>query len=156
MQESPHVLAEFDEASRGSFRGLTALLGLVALTYLAARLLDPLSSILKGPPIPVMSWILSVTTTAGWGGLVYACWIRSGRITDTALAFVLVLGFSGMAISLLLIAGEPYAPHPGVFTMAIVVLTGTWIMNGLGIAWIVQKVRRIMAASNTDTSDAPR
>ena len=151
MQEPQHVLAEFDEASRGSFRGLTALLGLVALTYVAARLLDPLSSILKhgGPLIPVMSWILSVTTTAGWGGLVYACWIRSGRITDTALVFVLAFGVCGMTISGFTLE---YSSPP----IAIVCLIGTWILTGLGIVWIVHKVRRIRAAANTDAADASR
>ena len=38
----------------------------------------------------------------------------------------------------------------------IVVLTGTWILNGLGIVWIVQQVRRIRATSNTDAADASR
>ena len=40
--------------------------------------------------------------------------------------------------------------------MPIVLLTGTWILNGLGIVWIVQTVRRIRAASNTDAADATR
>ena len=53
-----------------------------------------------------------------------------------------------MAISV--IAFE--ACHP----VMIVVLTGTWILNGRGIVWIVQKVRRIRAASNTDGADAAR
>ncbi len=40
--------------------------------------------------------------------------------------------------------------------MAIVVLTGTWILNGLGIVWIVHTVRRIRAVSNSDAADATR
>ena len=36
---------------------------------------------------------------------------------------------------------------------SIVVFTGTWILNGLGIVWIAHKVRRIRAASNTGGAD---
>ena len=53
-----------------------------------------------------------------------------------------------MAISHLALG---YSFHPP----GTVMLIGTWILNGLGIVWIVQKVRRIRAASNTDAADAP-
>ncbi len=150
MQESPHEREGIDNASWVSFRGLTGLVGLVALIYVAVELVEPLSGILE-PRFYMrpFEWVLIVTAPAGWGGLVYACWIRSGRITDNALAFVLALGVVGMSISELAL-GFPF------HNFAIVFLTGTWILNGLGIVWIVQKVRRIRAASNTDAADAAR
>ena len=89
-----------------------------------------------------------VAAPAGWGVLVYACWFRSGRITGTALTFVWALGLCGMVISA--IARNNF--HP----VTIMFLTGAWILNGLGIVWIVHKVRRIRTASNTDAGDAPR
>ena len=53
----------------------------------------------------------------------------------------------------LLFALDAFGPMPILF-LPIVFLTGPWILNGLGIAWIVQQVRRIRAESNTDAADA--
>ena len=131
------------------FRAVTGLVALVALLYVVVELMEPLSLIRRdgGRSIHVIGWLVIVTAPAGWVGLVYACWIRSGRITGTALAFVLVLGACGMVVS-------PVALGFGGGLMPTVVLTGAWILNGLGIVWIVQMVRRIRAESNTDTADA--
>ena len=98
--------------------------------------------------------ILTMTATTGWGGLAYACWIRSGRITDTALAFVLSVGVCGMVISYLALGfpGDPLV----IVVLITVMLIGTWILSGLGIVWLVHTVRRIGAASNTDAGDATR
>ena len=129
-------------------RAVTGLVALVALLYVVVELMEPLSLILSdgGRSIHLIGWLVIVTAPAGWGGLVYVCWIRSGRITGTASAFVLVLGGCGMVIS-------PVALGLGGGLMPTVFLTGTWILYGLGIVWIVHKVRRIMAASNTDAAD---
>ena len=161
MQESQH---EREGIGNKHFRFLTGLVGLAALSWIAVEPQAPLSDILENGVQSVrvsvvamgrragitdsLSLILMVTAPAGWGGLVYARWIRSGRITGTALAFVLALGVCGMVISA--IAFDAFQP------VEIVVLTGTWILNGLGIVWIVHKVRRIKAVSNTDEADAAR
>ena len=159
MQESPHEREGIDNASWVSFRGLTGLVGLVALVWIAAVLGDDVYNILTqrdrfGRFMDPLSLTVFVFSPAGWVGLVYACWIRSGRITGSALAFVLALGVCGMAISLLTLVGRQHAPPPNEITMATVFFTGTWILNGLGIVWVVDWVRRIRAASNTDAADA--
>ena len=143
MQESPHKREGIDNKH---FRVLTGLVGLAALSWIAVEVAETLLLILKNriPTSPHL--IVVVAAPAGWGGLVYACWIRSGRITGTALAFVWALGLCGMVISA--IGRDNF--HP----VAMLALTGTWILTGLGIVWIVHKVRRIRAASNTDTGDA--
>ncbi len=152
VQESPHEREGIDKPIQVSFRFLTGLVGLAALFWIAAVLGDILYNNLTQPSplMTAMGLIVFVFAPAGWVGLVYACWIRSGRITDTALAFVWALGICGGAISHLVLApGFPIDP------LAIMGLTGIWIMNGLAIVWIVRKVRRIRAASNTD-EDAAR
>ncbi len=138
---------EHEVAEISTFRVVTGWVGLVLLLGIAASMFLHRVDWSTDP----FELILTAAAMAGWGGLVYACWIRSGQITDTALAFVLSVGVCGMAISLLALVGpDDYR------RMAVVFLTGTWIMNGLGIVWIVHKVRRIRAASNTDEADAMR
>ena len=129
------------------FSFLAGLVGLFALLYVAEWAVA-LPLVLDRRSMDPIVAIVTFTANAGWAGLAYACWFRSGRITDTALVFVLALGVCGMAISVF--AFDAF--HP----VMIVVLTGTWILNGLGIVWIVHKVRRIRAASNTDEADAAR
>ncbi len=146
VQESPH---EREGIENKYFRVLTGLVGLLALLWTAVEVAEPLFVILENR-IPITNsryLIVMVATPAGWACLVYACWFRSGRITDTALAFVWALGICGMEISHVAIGGP-------VELISIVVFTGTWILNGLGVDWIVEKVRRIRAASNTDAADA--
>ena len=169
VQESHHVRDWIDGASRLSFRGLTGLVGLVAFLWIAVELLVPLDILENGLHRLQFVWvhvvamgrragimdsvslILMVTAPAGWGGLVYACWIRSGRITGSALAFVLSIGVCGTAISYyLVLGGFPSDPF------WVVMHIGTWILNGLGIAWLVHKVRRIRAAWKIDAADAAR
>ncbi len=148
MQESPH---EREGVDSKHFRVLTGLVGLVALFWIAAVLGDLLYNNLTqaGQFMTAMGLIVFVFGPAGWVGLVYTCWIRSRRITDSALAFVWALGICGMAISYFAIGFR----FDWVGTM---ILIGTWMLNGLGIVWIVQKVRRIRVASNTDGGDAAR
>ena len=156
-------------ARRGLFRILTGLVGLAALLWIAVELLVPLEILENGLHrlqwvwvhvvamgrragiMDSVSLILMVTAPAGWGVLVYACWIRSGRITGSALALVLSVGVCGMAISYyLVLGGFPSDPF------WVVMHIGTWILNGLGIAWLVHKVRRIRAAWKIDAADAAR
>ncbi len=141
MQESPQEREGIEQ-----FRFLTGLVGLVAFSDVVVELvkLRPMPLV-----IPLSSWILIASPLAGWGGLVYACWIRSGRITGTALAFVWALGICGMVITEFAFGGP-------VELWEIVFFTGSWILNGLVIVWIVHKVRRIRAAANTDAADAAR
>ena len=132
-------------AEINTFRAVTGLVGLLLFLLIAVALF--LNRVDRSPD--PFSLILAATTMVGWGGLVYACWIRSGRITGTALVFVLSVGVCGMAISHLAF-GFSFNP------IWLVALTGTWILSGLGIVWLVQKVRRIRAALNTDAGDAAR
>lgn len=123
------------------FRTMTGLVGLLLLVEIAVAMHLRVDLI----PSPHERY-LRVAGTAGWGGLVYACWIRSRRISGTALVFVLSVGGGGMAVSLFLL-GFHFDP------LGVVVLVGTWILNGLGLVWIVQKLRRIRAVANSDEAD---
>lgn len=144
------------------FRVLTGLVGLLALLWIVVelRLFHILENGVQAawPTVVAMgrragimdSVSLSsvVTAPAGWGVLIYACSIRSGRITGTALAFVLSVGVCGMAIFCYLVLGFPSDPF------WVVILIGTWILYGLGIAWLVHKVRRIRAAWKIDAAES--
>ena len=137
-------------AGINTFRAVTGLVGFVLFWVIAIAMTLHRVDLSPNPFL----LILTMTATAGWGALFYACRIRSSRITGTALAFVLALGVCGMSISYLALG---FFADPLVALMFIIVmLIGTWILNGLGIVWIVQKVRRIRAVANTDEEDAVR
>ena len=147
MQESQHEREGIDDEK---YRVPIGLVGLAALLLVASDWLEALLFTLGNGarPVSLFDWIV-VVSPVGWGGLVYACWIRPGRITDNALGFVLALGACGMTISVFALDAQgSIAPE----RIPVVFLTGIWIMNGLGIVWIAQKVRRFRA----DEADAAR
>ena len=151
METSPQTREAIGSGIRSSFRVLTGLIALLALLFVAVEFVDPIAYILdgRGETIPPLGWLVIVSTPTGWSGLIYACWIRPGRITDRALVFVLSLGVGGMVISLTALVARGEVPQDQI-PLGMVFLTGTWLLNALGIAWIVHTARRIRAASNAD------
>lgn len=69
------------------------------------------------------------------------------------LTWILVLGVAGMVLSMLLLTSTHGAPRLDEMFMVSVMLIGTWILNGLGVAWAMHTMRRIRLASNTDDED---
>ena len=127
--------------------------------YVGTVVVEPLYHILEGIgsfPSP-LELVNLIGAPAGWLGLVYACLIRSAGISPAGLKLALAMGAVGGTITFLWFhAGGHFRDYlmAREYLTAFVFFSGIWLMNGLALVWLVERVRRVRVAANVDRDDS--